>query len=340
MRQSGEVGRDLVFVHRAVTQQQTLGGRRLAHVVQRQRTGHYPAARDTLHHRLIIDHPGERSITARLQANHKHDIRLEFYENGGAAACQLSWSGPGVPKAIIPTERLYPRDVHTVHLDSSYPKWLADGWAVMSIPNYEEVYRIRTAEDDARADFTISATATRLTLNGENLRDTFNDHVRSTTAFGQSEPLDWSRRPLSGFLQGHLIELADEKLRSPCRTALASLLDHWDGLTLFVNDARIPLDNNYGERLIRDPAVGRKNYYGSGSEWSGRLAMRLFSIFATLKLWNINPRRWLMLYLEACANSGGKAPTDVSEFLPWNMPPDRLSELQNSTIDQRQMDTS
>ena len=136
------------------------------------------------------------------------------------------------------------------------------------------------------------------------------------------------------------IELADEKLRSPWRTALASLLDHWDSLTRFVNDARIPLDNNYGERLIRDPAVGRKNYSGSGSEWSGRLAMRLFSIFATLKLWNINPRRWLMLYLEACANSGGKAPTDVSEFLPWNMSPDRLSELQNSTIDQRQIDSS
>ena len=136
------------------------------------------------------------------------------------------------------------------------------------------------------------------------------------------------------------IVLADEKLRSPWRTALASLRDHWDGLTRFVNDARIPLDNNYGERLIRDPAVGRKNYSGSGSEWSGRLAMRLFSIFATLKLWNINPRRWLMLYLEACANSGGKSPTDVSGFLPWNMSPDRLSELQNSTIDQRQIDSS
>jgi hypothetical protein len=107
-----------------------------------------------------IDHPGERTITARLQANHKHDIRLEFYENGGGATCQLSWSGPGVAKAIIPSARLYPRDVHTVHLDASYPKWLADGWAVMSIPNYEEVYRIVSTEDDARADFTVSATAT------------------------------------------------------------------------------------------------------------------------------------------------------------------------------------
>jgi transposase len=109
---------------------------------------------------------------------------------------------------------------------------------------------------------------------------------------------------------------------------------------LFVNDACIPLDNNHGERLMRDPAVGRKNHYGSGSEWSGRLAIRLFSIFATLKLRNINPRRWLMLDLEACGNSGGKAPADVSQFLPWNMSPDRLSELQNSTIAQRQMDSS
>ncbi|UCV17580.1 putative baseplate assembly protein [Ferribacterium limneticum] len=154
------------------------------------------------------DTPGVHTCTVSLRANHKHDIRLEFYENAGGATCQLAWSGPGVTQAIIPAARLYPRDIHTVHLDASYPKWLADGWAVMSIPNYEEVYRIVSTEDDARADFTVSATATRLTLSGENLRDTFNNHVRSTTAFGQSEPLDWATRPLSGFLQGHLIDLA------------------------------------------------------------------------------------------------------------------------------------
>ena len=66
-------------------------------------------------------------------------------------------------------------------------------------------------------------------------------------------------------------ELAVEKLRTPCRKVLESLTEHWDELTLFVNDSRIPMDNNYGERLIRGPAVGRKNYYGSGAEWSGRL---------------------------------------------------------------------
>ena len=61
-------------------------------------------------------------------------------------------------------------------------------------------------------------------------------------------------------------ELADETLREPCRKVLVSLNEHWSGLTLFVDDPRIPLDNNSSERLIRNPATtlravpGRKNY--------------------------------------------------------------------------------
>ena len=135
-------------------------------------------------------------------------------------------------------------------------------------------------------------------------------------------------------------ELAVKTLREPCRKVLESLTEHWDGLTLFVNDSRIPMDNNYGDRLICGPAVGRKNYYGSGAEWSGRLAMMLFSIFATLSLWKINPRSWLNWYFEACANSGGKAPVDVAEFLPWNLSPDRLSELRNSTAGNSNVNSS
>jgi len=111
------------------------------------------------------------------------------------------------------------------------------------------------------------------------------------------------------------VELADDKLREPCHKVLVSLHEHWTGLTLFVDDPRIPMDNNYGERLIRNPAVGRKNYYGSGAEWSGRLAMMLFSIFATLALWKINPRKWLAWYFQSCAEHGGTAPENPPSFL-------------------------
>lgn len=126
-------------------------------------------------------------------------------------------------------------------------------------------------------------------------------------------------------------ELVDAKLREPCRKALASLQEHWSGLTLFVDDPRVPMDNNYGERLIRNPAVGRKNYYGSGAEWAGRLAMMMFTIFATLVLWKINPRKWLSWYFEACAANNGKSPHKPAEFLPWNLSAAGLAELRSPT---------
>ena len=100
---------------------------------------------------------------------------------------------------------------------------------------------------------------------------------------------------------------------------LTSLQTHWDGLTLFVDHPEVPLDNNTAERAQRGPVVGRKNYYGSGAVWSGRLAAMLFSLFQTLCLWHVNPYQWLTAYLQACAEAGGKAPADAANYLPWHL---------------------
>jgi transposase len=122
-------------------------------------------------------------------------------------------------------------------------------------------------------------------------------------------------------------ELADPKLPTPCRKALVSLLEHWDGLTRFVDDLRIPPDNNASERQVRGPALGRKNYYGSGALWSGRLAAMLFSLFATLTKAKINGRKWLTWFLESCAQNDGQAPADIDPFLPWKMPDEKRREM-------------
>jgi transposase len=87
------------------------------------------------------------------------------------------------------------------------------------------------------------------------------------------------------------------------------------------------MDNNKAENSVRNPATGRKNYYGSGAEWSAELAAMLFSILQTIILWNINPRHWLQAYLTACAENGGQPPTDLTPFLPWTMGEARLCEL-------------
>jgi transposase len=122
-------------------------------------------------------------------------------------------------------------------------------------------------------------------------------------------------------------ELVRVDLATPCRKALESLQEHWEGLTRFVDDPRIPMDNNASERRARGPAVARKNFYGSGSLWSGQLAAALFSIIATLSLWKLNPRKWLTWYFEQCAATGGKVPKDIERFLPWNLDPAKRNEL-------------
>jgi len=122
-------------------------------------------------------------------------------------------------------------------------------------------------------------------------------------------------------------ELADAQLRLACRKVLDSLVNHWDGLTRFVDDPRIPMDNNDSERQVRRPALGRKNYYGSAALWSGRLAAMLFSIFATLRHQGLSPRRWLEMYLRACAADRGQAPANIQPFLPWNLSAEQRQEL-------------
>jgi transposase len=114
-------------------------------------------------------------------------------------------------------------------------------------------------------------------------------------------------------------EWADAQLPTPGRTVLASLEEHRAGLTRFLDDPRIPLDNNASERPVRGPALGRKNYYGSGALWSGRLAAMRFSLFATLTMARINIRTWLTWFLESCAANSGRVPADINPFLPWNM---------------------
>jgi transposase len=103
-------------------------------------------------------------------------------------------------------------------------------------------------------------------------------------------------------------ELNDPSLAQPASKVLQSMQIHWSGLTVFVDHPEVPMDNNSAERSVRISVVGRKNFYGSGSQWSGQLAATMYSLLMTVKLWGINPRTWLSAYLHACAANGNQPP--------------------------------
>jgi transposase len=170
-------------------------------------------------------------------------------------------------------------------------------------------------------------------VNRERLR-----HPPDSAEFQEQDVL--LRRAVEAMRARAAEELSQPKLRQPCRKVLESLEEHWTGLVRFVDDPRIPLDNNASERAGRGPAVARKNFYGSGSLWSGWLAAAMFSLFATLARWKLNPRLWLTWYLESCAAVGGKAPQDIEPFLPWNLSDERRAALAMQATTPAAADTS
>jgi len=92
-------------------------------------------------------------------------------------------------------------------------------------------------------------------------------------------------------------------------------------LTRFLDNPELPLDNNAMERLLRTPVVGRKNFYGSGSQWSGEFGAMMWTVAATVARANLNPLTYITDILTACANNSAK-PLEgdaLDRFLPWMM---------------------
>lgn len=127
---------------------------------------------------------------------------------------------------------------------------------------------------------------------------------------------------VQGLMECFENELKQCGLHKKQKTILESMKRHWDGLALFLEDPRIPLDNNRAERLLRNAVLLRKNAYGSGAQWAGEFAAKVFSIFQTWLINGLDPEALLLDYLNECSKPG-RPPPDVKLFLPWTMSPER-----------------
>ncbi len=105
--------------------------------------------------------------------------------------------------------------------------------------------------------------------------------------------------------------------------ALRSLVNHREGLSVFVDRPRVPLDNNLAERLLRCPVIARRLSFGSDSETGARFTALMYSVVGTLRLNGIDVQRWLTAWLAECAQGGGRPSHDLSPWLPWSMSEER-----------------
>ena len=105
--------------------------------------------------------------------------------------------------------------------------------------------------------------------------------------------------------------------------ALRSLVNHREGLSVFIDRPQVPLDNNLAERVLRGPVIGRRLSFGSDSENGARFTALMYSVVGTLTLNGIDVLRWLQAWLAACAANGQRPPHDLSRWLPWSMSEER-----------------
>jgi len=95
--------------------------------------------------------------------------------------------------------------------------------------------------------------------------------------------------------------------------AIAYSLNQWDALCRFVDDGRLPIDNNAVEREMKAIATGRKNWMFFGSERGGRAAAIIYSILASARRHDLDTWQYLGDILHRLADL---KPGELESLLP------------------------
>jgi len=92
-------------------------------------------------------------------------------------------------------------------------------------------------------------------------------------------------------------------------------LNHWDGLTRFLDDGRIELDTNIVERSIRPLVLNRKNALFAGHDQGAENWACIASLIETCKLCGVDPLAYLTDVLTKLVNLWPASRLD--ELMPW-----------------------
>jgi len=114
--------------------------------------------------------------------------------------------------------------------------------------------------------------------------------------------------------------------KSPIRAAFTYALNQWEALRRYTEKGYLSHDNNAAERLVKIPALGRKNYLFVGSEQGGHGAAMMYSLVSSAKANGAEPFAWLRdLFTRLPYHRGGEAFAQSSSGTP--VASDELDDL-------------
>jgi hypothetical protein len=147
--------------------------------------------------------------------------------------------------------------------------------------------------------------------------------------------------------------------KSEIRKAFTYTLNQWAALCRYNEAGYLSFENNAAERLVKNPAIGRKNFLFVGGERGGHDAAVFYSLVSSAKAIGVEPFAWLRdVFKELPCRRNGEAfaqaaegqpvtSTDLDDLLPdrwleshpqhgWSMDAIRRKERQAKEKNRRQ----
>lgn len=137
-----------------------------------------------------------------------------------------------------------------------------------------------------------------------------------------AERLAQRRRRSMPIAKGLYDWLVTHRTKVPSGTATAKAIDYslnrWAALTRYLDDPRLPIDNNHDEQQIRPWATGRKNWLFAGTLAAGQRAAAITSLIQSAKLNGHDPYAYLKDILQRLPT---QRDSEIEQLLPYRWKP-------------------
>lgn len=100
--------------------------------------------------------------------------------------------------------------------------------------------------------------------------------------------------------------------------AILYCLNHWDGLTAYLLDGRLEIDNSRSERSIKPFVIGRKSWLFSNTPKGAQSSAIIYSIIESAKENRLKPMPYLIWLFEQMPNADLHVIKVLDRFLPWS----------------------
>lgn len=120
--------------------------------------------------------------------------------------------------------------------------------------------------------------------------------------------------PILVAIKNYIDTLDDQVVlpKSDVGEAIGYVRNHWEALCVYASDGRIPIDNNRVEQLMREVALGRKNWLFVGNVPAGERSARLMTVVSSVKRHHLDVWKYLKDVLDRLL----AGETDYAKLVP------------------------